>query len=98
MTNSSNSKEEPRAKDEGEEFFRAWAHDGKLVVKLDPGMFKDPSNAGIFLADIARHYARAFVETGRTKTEDEALSKIRTAFDAEWHFPTDEIEGGVVNQ
>ena len=83
---------------EGVEFFRAWSHNNELVVKLDAEMFDQTSFAGVFLADIARHYARAFVQSGRCETEADALAKIRAAFDAEWFEPTDQVRGEILKQ
>ena len=84
-------------KGDGDLFFQAWSHEGELIVKLDPGMFTDTAHAGIFVADVARHFARAFVESGRIEEENEALRRIRAAFDSEWVEPTSPLEGGIVN-
>ena len=82
---------------EGQEFFRAWSHEGQLVVKLDADMFDKTQYAGIFVADVARHFARAFVQAGRVSSEAEALLQIREAFEAEWVDPTDPLEGSLIN-
>ena len=71
--------------------------DGKIVVHLNPDEIASPAAAGILLVDLARHYARMFVQTGRAKSEDEALAEIRRLFDAEWASPTDLGEGGIPN-
>lgn len=66
-------------------------------MKLDPKMFTETDFAGVFIADIIRHYARAFVQAGRVSSEDEALHQIKAALDSEWQEPTDQIEGNILN-
>jgi hypothetical protein len=51
----------------------------------------DPGAWGLLLVDIARHAAKAYGSAGQT-TEQEALSRIKQLFDAEWSSPTDEPE------
>jgi len=69
--------------------------DGETIVHLDPEGRKSPAAAGILLVDIARHYARMFVQTGRASSEATALDEIRQLFDAEWDSPNDPGEGGI---
>lgn len=69
--------------------------DGKTIVHLTTDGVSSPSAAGILLVDLARHYARMFVQTGRARSEDAALHEIRRLFDAEWDSPTDLGEGGI---
>ena len=71
--------------------------DGDQQVMLDPGYFNGPDEVGIFLVDLARHYARAFVQNGQAMDEGDALERIRELFDMEWMDPTDEGEGGAVS-
>ena len=71
--------------------------DGKIMVHLTTDGVASPSAAGILLVDIARHYARMFTQTGRAKSEEQALAEIRKLFDAEWDSPTDIGEGGIPN-
>ena len=66
------------------------------VVHLDAAALS-PSGVGILLVDIARHYARAFKQTGQVRSEEEALDEIRRLFEAEWDNPTDIGEGGIRN-
>jgi hypothetical protein len=70
------------------EVLRVWINaDKRMDTTLLPS-FPDPMFRGMLLVDIARHAARAYAQDG-SHTEHEALSRIRTGFDAEWHNPTD---------
>ena len=67
----------------GVEVLRAAIVEGGLHVSLRRA-FDDPQAWGMVIADAARIFAR------ETKlTEDEALERIRTMFDAEMDAPTD---------
>ena len=67
----------------GVEVLRAAIVEGGLHVSLRRA-FDDPQAWGMVIADVARIFAR------ETKlTEDEALERIRTMFDAEMDAPTD---------
>ena len=71
----------------GVEVLRAAIVDGGLHVSLRRA-FDDPQAWGMLIADVARH-ARASIDRGKPLTEDEALERIRTMFDAEMDAPTD---------
>ena len=71
--------------------------EGGQQVMLDPGYFNGADEVGVFLADLARHYARAFVQSGRAIDESAALEQIRELFDMELDTPTDEGEGTLVS-
>jgi hypothetical protein len=71
--------------------------DGAITVQLDPAGVEQPAGVGILLVDLARHYARMFVQTGRAGSEEQALNEIRQLFDAEWNSPTDPGHGGIRN-
>jgi hypothetical protein len=71
--------------------------EGQITVQLDPDGVAQPGGVGILLVDLARHYARMFVQTGRARSEEQALDEIRQLFDAEWDSPTDEGSGGIRN-
>ena len=71
--------------------------DGGQQVMLDPGFFSGADEVGVFLADLARHYARAFVQSGRARDEGAAMEQIRELFDLELDSPTDEGEGAIVS-
>ena len=73
------------------------SEDGGQQVLLDPGFFKGLDEVGLFLADIARHFAQAFVQSGRARDMEDALEQVREYFDMEMDEPTDEGEGGVVS-
>ena len=71
----------------GVEVLRAAIVEGSLHVSLRRA-FDDPQAWGMVIADVARHAARIFARETRL-TEDEALERIRTMFDAEMDAPTD---------
>ncbi|MBL8901131.1 MAG: DUF5076 domain-containing protein [Planctomycetes bacterium] len=74
------------------ELARVWAADGAQHVCLQTGVWADPAAWGLMLVDLARHVARAYEQTGTCSRED-ALARIRAAFDAEWAHPTDDPVG-----
>ena len=63
----------------------------------DRGGPVDPQQAGMFLVDLARHYARMFAQVGASANAEVALDEMRQSFDAEWNSPTDLGEGGIPN-
>ena len=67
----------------GVEVLRAAIVEGGLHVSFD-----DPQAWGMLIADVARHAARIFAKETKL-TEDEALERIRSMFDAEMDAPTD---------
>lgn len=69
--------------------------EGGQTVMLDPSFFHGADEVGVFLADVARHFARAFVQTGRARNMEDAIEQMREVFDAELDNPTDEEEGGI---
>ncbi|MCI4644952.1 MAG: DUF5076 domain-containing protein [Hyphomonadaceae bacterium] len=66
---------------------------GGQQVMLDPGFFHGADEVGVFLADLARHYARAFVQSGRARDMEDALEQIAEYFQSEVDEPMDEGEG-----
>lgn len=72
------------------------AGDGQTVM-LDPTYFDGLGEVGIFLADLARHYARAFIQSGRARDMTDAIEQIRELFEMELDDPTDEGEGGLAS-
>ena len=74
-------------RDDATEVLRAFVVDGGLSIAFTRA-FEEPDIWGLLLVDIARHAARAYArESGYT--EDEALTRIVTMFDAEIARPTD---------
>ena len=71
----------------GVEFLWAAIVEGGLHLSLRRA-FDDPQAWGMVIADVARHAARIFARETKL-TEDEALERIRTMFDAEMDAPTD---------
>jgi Domain of unknown function (DUF5076) len=71
----------------GIEVLRAAIVDGGLHVSLRRA-FDDPHAWGMLIADVARHAARIFA-TETTLTEEQAIERIRSMFEAEMEAPTD---------
>lgn len=69
--------------------------EGGQQVMLDPGFFHGTDEVGMFLADLARQYARAFVQSGRARDLEDALEQITEYFQAEVNEPIDEDESGI---
>ncbi|MEM1388295.1 MAG: DUF5076 domain-containing protein [Pseudomonadota bacterium] len=66
-----------------------------LSVHLDAKQLGTPAEAGLMLADIARHMAHALAETEYDGTEAEAFTEIVTLFNAEAKAPTQAVTGGL---
>ncbi len=66
---------------------RAVIVDGALHVSLRRA-FDDPEAWGMLIADVARHAARVFARETKW-TEEQALERVRSMFDAEMDAPTD---------
>jgi len=62
-------------------------------VMLDPMYFAGLDEVGLFLVDLSRLYARAFVQSGRARDMRDALDQIQEIFDADISEPVPE-EGG----
>jgi Domain of unknown function (DUF5076) len=71
----------------GVEVLRAAIVEGGLHVSLRRA-FDDPQAWGMLIADITRHAARIFA-TETNLTEEQAVERIRSMFDAEMDAPTD---------
>ena len=79
-------------------FLVAWRNqDGGMTVQLDPSRIESTGAAGIMLADIARHFARALTQYGAAPSEERATTEILQLFDAEMDRPTDLGTGSIVN-
>jgi hypothetical protein len=79
-------------------FLVAWrTENGGMTVKLDPSRIQSTGAAGIILADIARHFARALTQYGAASSEQRAVNEILRLFDAEMDRPTDSGTGSIVN-
>jgi hypothetical protein len=78
---------------EAREILRVWVTPQwqRMEVALTLG-HSDPSVWGIALADIARHAAKAYALNSKM-SENEALTRIKQVFDAEWSSPTELPEG-----
>lgn len=70
--------------------------EGGQRVILDPAFFGQPEHVGIFLVDLARHFARAMASAGKAESEQDALARMRVFLDAEWDHPTDPGSGGLL--
>jgi hypothetical protein len=74
-------------RDDATEVLRAFVVDDGLSIAFMRA-FEEPDMWGLLLVDIARHAARAYARES-AYTEDEALTRIITMFDAEIARPTD---------
>jgi hypothetical protein len=74
-------------RDDATEVLRAFVVDEGLSIAFMRA-FDAPDMWGLMLVDIARHAARAYARES-DYTEDEALTRIITMFDAEIARPTD---------
>jgi hypothetical protein len=70
------------------EVLRVWASPGAPQQVTLRTTWDDPGAWGLLLVDVARHAAKAYANEGRDP--DEALSRIRDLWDAEWSNPTDD--------
>ena len=52
-------------------------------IMLDPQYFDGLDEVGLFLVDLSRMYARAFVQSGRARNTRDALEQIQEIFDAD---------------
>ena len=74
-------------REDATEVLRAFVVDEGLSIAFTRA-FDEPDMWGLMLVDIARHAARAYARES-DYTEDEALTRIVTMFDAEIARPTD---------
>lgn len=63
-------------------------------IMLDPQFFSGLDEVGLFLVDLSRLYARAFVQSGRARDMRDALEQIQEIFDADITEPVPEEETG----
>lgn len=73
--------------DKAIEMIRVWVVDQHQEIVLSTHLWKDPGTWGLLLVDIARHVASAYGERGIDR--ESALSRIKSAFEAEWSYPTE---------
>ncbi|MEO1475354.1 MAG: DUF5076 domain-containing protein [Pseudomonadota bacterium] len=59
------------------------SEDGEPKVMLDPLFFQGLDEVGLFLSDLAKHYARSFLQSGRARDIRDALDQIQEIFDAD---------------
>ena len=62
-------------------------------IMLDPMYFTGLDEVGLFLVDLSRLYARAFVQSGRARDMRDALEQIQEIFDADISEPVPDEEG-----
>ena len=56
-------------------------------IMLDPMYFAGLDEVGLFLVDLSRLYARAFVQSGRARDMRDALDQIQEIFNADISEP-----------
>ena len=62
-------------------------------IMLDPMYFAGLDEVGLFMVDLARLYARGFVQSGRARNMRYALEQIQEIFDADISEPVPDEEG-----
>lgn len=67
---------------------------GEPRIMLDPQYFSGLDEVGLFLSDLAKMYARAFVQSGRARDMQDALEQVQEIFNADISEPLLE-DGGV---
>jgi hypothetical protein len=70
------------------EVLRAWVAHGGQHVSLNISVWRDPFVWGMFLVDLARHLANAYMQESGVEF-DETLVRIKDGFLAEINSPTD---------
>jgi len=70
------------------EVLRVWGAPGLGQQTVLLPTWEDPAAWGLLLADVARHAANAYSTQGFSP--EEAMTRIRSAWDAEWSPPTDD--------
>ncbi|MEM6411879.1 MAG: DUF5076 domain-containing protein [Pseudomonadota bacterium] len=68
------------------------SEDEEPKVMLDPLFLQGLDEVGLFLSDIAKHYARTFVQSGRARDLRDALDQIQEIFNADITEPFGEEE------
>lgn len=68
---------------------------GPMEVRIDPSQVNDATEAGIILADFAKHFARALHQTEKAPSEGEALTTIQSFFNEEILNSTQNPDGGI---
>jgi hypothetical protein len=71
---------------------------GPMTVHIDASQVNSGPEAGIILADIATHFAKALAFAGKAESEARALADIRSLLDAELDSPTTQVAGHLVGQ
>lgn len=72
--------------------------DGEQRVMLDPQYFQGLDEVGLFLSDLAKHYARAFVQSGRARDAADAIEQIQEIFFADVMEPFGEDAEGAMDE
>jgi len=70
------------------EVLRVWTGEDMPQQCILQTTWRDPVSWGLLLVDIARHAARAYAASSEISEQD-ALARIKSGFDAEWSFETD---------
>ena len=77
-------------------FLVAWrTKDSGLAINLNPKRIESPGTAGLILADLYRHFARALAQTGLAISEEHAKAEMIAMFLSELKHPTDEGSGTI---
>lgn len=75
------------------ELLRVWVANNGQHVSLRVGVWKDPANWGIMLADLVRHIVNSY-EQDEALDRLKVLQRIKAALDGEMAAPTDQPRSG----
>ena len=78
----------PEIPENAVQLLRAWADEGSLIIELDL-VWEDPSNWGLFLADVTRHIAMTHAEENGAEPQ-QVLDSIVNALQDELENPSEE--------
>jgi hypothetical protein len=76
------------------EILRVWIANGDQHVSLRTGVWEDPFNWGMMLADLAKHIVNSIEETDPQRHG--AFERLREGLLAELAAPTDQATGRVI--
>jgi hypothetical protein len=76
------------------ELLRVWVAHQDQHITLRVGVWEDPTDWGVMLADLARHIANAF-ERAENRDPVKVLELIRSGFETEIQSPGDPIHGEI---
>ncbi len=76
------------------ELLRVWVAHQDQHITLRVGVWEDPTDWGVMLADLARHIANAF-ENAENRDPVKVLERIQAGFEMGIKSPGDSIQGEI---